>query len=291
MRNHSTPFEIAKAIASNFEPKEEGGSRYLYTFTGTAQLFLEFTDDLLLSNWRYEYDPSDKSKVCYFGIGSLTNRSFRHKTNNKRKIFPPQDNRIILRSSLSTNDVFELEMLLVARFGKLFHGGVLANESDGGSGCTNRIFPETWYSDHEQTLLANASWYYLIDEQKTIIDEGTANGLGKKYGIDQGAVAGIARGRSHGAWHEKLRQRLIFCLKDDYESFVVQDCPSLREIVIVTPNGVVDVGLGRELTERYGLSNHIHRAANPSRAGRTIMGNRCYYKDECPKEILARLSI
>lgn len=273
-----TSLDIAKSIVSNYEPEFPEGSRYIYTFTGTAQLFLHLNEELLLSDWHYDYDPSNTQEVCYFGIGAMRNRSLRHQGDSKRKIKPPSSNRLPLRYGLSDHDVFTLETILVARFGKLFHGGILTNESDGGAGCSNRIMAQTYFSDHEDTLLANASWYYLIDQDKNILDHGTANGLANTYGVDQGAVAGIARGKSGGAWHEPTRTRLIFCLVDDYESFQVQPCDRLREMLVIAPDGSTDIGLGRELRSKYGL-HHLHRTAGQHSSTVSDKGFQCFYVD------------
>lgn len=286
-----TPFERAKAIADNFEAAESIDDCYLYTFTGTAALNKVFTHDGLLTDWSYDYDPSDPSQVCYFGIGNLRSRHRRLTNNSKRKIQPPNENRIILRHGLSIDDVFKLEVLLISRFGKLFDGGCLANESDGGPGCFGRILPETYFRDHQETLLANATWYLLLNTNKEVLDRGTANGLAKKYGIDPGAVAGIARGKSAGAWDPVERRQLIFCLEDEYATFQPRVSNRLREIILVSPIGEVDKGLGRELAKRHSINpSHIHRAADPKREGRTCGGYQVFYPEYAPPEVLSRLS-
>jgi len=83
----------------------------------------------------YEYQREDGSPY-YIGKGTKNRINEKHTVN-----LPPLERRVILKTDLSEQEAFDLEIELIKKYGRKDLGtGILRNRTNGGEGGSGRIF-------------------------------------------------------------------------------------------------------------------------------------------------------
>ena len=115
----------------------------------------------------YQHIRVDKNEIFYIGIGNIK-RSIDAYNKRRNKIWFDITSKTkyiveILHENLSWEEACIIEIELIKQYGrKDLNTGILANLTDGGNGCVNRIFTE----EHKQNISKSLTGKKLSEEHK-----------------------------------------------------------------------------------------------------------------------------
>jgi len=155
------------------------------------------------NNIYYVYQYIRKNQTPYYiGKGSKRRAWATHRRKNGCDLRPRNPQRIqIIQENLTENEAWELEIHLIAHYGRIIDGGILVNTTFGGNGgatvssesrtgVNNPMFnkPNPCSSEKRMTIIRtkNLKNYYLYKEVITKMNNGQSySSISLEYGISR----------------------------------------------------------------------------------------------------------